>query len=145
MLNSQFKKAEDSPGFLLWQSSMQWQRMLSEALKPLNLTHMQFVLLTTCTFTYLSENKAVTQVQLAQRCRVDVMTTSQVLRTLEKKKFIKRCKSKEDSRALDIFPTEKGRRLTEKAVPIVEAMDEVYFSRIKNRKALMSVLKKLSH
>lgn len=144
MLNSQFKKAEDSPGFLLWQSSMQWQRMLSEALKPLNLTHMQFVLLTACTFTYLSQNKAITQVQLAQLCKIDVMTTSQVLRTLEKKKLIKRCRSKEDSRAINTFPTEKGKRLTEKAIPIVESADEVYFSRIKNRKSLMSILKKLS-
>ena len=35
----------DSPGFLLWHATLRWQRTMAEALEPLGLTHVQFVLL----------------------------------------------------------------------------------------------------
>ena len=35
----------ESPGFLLWHTTMRWQRSMAAALHPLGLTHMQFVLL----------------------------------------------------------------------------------------------------
>ena len=44
-MNFSFKKAEDSPGFLLWQLTNQWQQQQRKALKTLGLTHPQFVAL----------------------------------------------------------------------------------------------------
>jgi hypothetical protein len=38
-------KPNDSPGFLLWHATLRWQRGIAEALAPLDLTHVQFVLL----------------------------------------------------------------------------------------------------
>jgi hypothetical protein len=38
----------DSPGLLLWHATLRWQRGIARALQPLDLTHVQFVLLT-CT------------------------------------------------------------------------------------------------
>ena len=38
---------EDSPGFLLWHVTLRWQRDIAAALAPLDLTHVQFVLLAT--------------------------------------------------------------------------------------------------
>src|SRR3546814_15453085 len=38
-------RPENSPGFLLWQVTNQWQRRLRATLEPLGLTHVQFVLL----------------------------------------------------------------------------------------------------
>ena len=35
----------DSPGFLLWHATLRWQRGVAQALAPLDLTHVQFVLL----------------------------------------------------------------------------------------------------
>lgn len=35
----------ESPGFLLWRVTLRWQRLMTEALRPLGLTHVQFVLL----------------------------------------------------------------------------------------------------
>jgi len=34
-----------SPGFLLWHVTLQWQRAITAVLQPLDLTHVQFVLL----------------------------------------------------------------------------------------------------
>lgn len=34
-----------SPGFLLWNVSLSWHREVGSVLKPLDLTHVQFVLL----------------------------------------------------------------------------------------------------
>jgi hypothetical protein len=34
-----------SPGLLLWRATLRWQRRIVAALKPLGLTHVQFVLL----------------------------------------------------------------------------------------------------
>ena len=39
----------DSPGFLLWHATLRWQRGITAALAPLDLTHVQFVLLA-CTW-----------------------------------------------------------------------------------------------
>ena len=38
---------ERSPGFLLWRVTLAWQRAMRAALAPHDLTHVQFVLLTT--------------------------------------------------------------------------------------------------
>jgi hypothetical protein len=39
--------AEESPGFLLWRVSTLWRRAIEAILKPLGLTHPQFVVLAT--------------------------------------------------------------------------------------------------
>ena len=39
----------DSPGFLLWHATLRWQRGVAAVLAPLDLTHVQFVLLA-CTW-----------------------------------------------------------------------------------------------
>ena len=36
---------QNSPGFLLWHVTLRWQRDIAAALAPLDLTHVQFVLL----------------------------------------------------------------------------------------------------
>ncbi len=43
--HSEFSYPEESPGFLLWQVSNLWQKLQRKALSQLNLTHVQFALL----------------------------------------------------------------------------------------------------
>ena len=45
LVNFQFQRPEDSPGYVLWQLTMAWQRLIKQQLDPLDLTHTQFVLL----------------------------------------------------------------------------------------------------
>lgn len=42
-----FDKPEDSPGFLLWQTTMIWQRQIKKALEQYNVSHAQFVIIAT--------------------------------------------------------------------------------------------------
>lgn len=44
-MNFAFKHPDDSPGFLLWQLTNQWQREQRKALNKIGLTHGQFVVL----------------------------------------------------------------------------------------------------
>ena len=125
----QFNKPEDSPGFLLAQVTMLWQRKQKRILDPLNLTHTQFVLLTS--LAWLSrENDSVTQVDIANLNNTDRMMVSKVLRTLEEKKFITRQEHKTDTRAKIIKLTQEGAEVLQKALVMVENADVDFFSAI---------------
>ncbi len=140
---SEFDKPDDSPGFLLWQVSNMWQRKQRDALKILDLTHTQFVLLTSLSWLEKS-GEPITQVQLAHLTRVDVMMTSQVLRTLEKKALIHRSPHPVDTRANQIHTTWFGQDLVAKALPLVEQVDKEFFARLQNAGApLISLLQQL--
>jgi DNA-binding MarR family transcriptional regulator len=73
--------ADDSPGLLLWQVTNRWQAAQRAALRPFDLTHVQFVLLASLTWLD-SDRPPVTQKQLAEHAATDPMMTSQVLRAL---------------------------------------------------------------
>lgn len=40
-----FAKPEDSPGFLLWQTTIIWQRRIKKALESHDISHAQFVIM----------------------------------------------------------------------------------------------------
>ena len=125
----QFKKPEDSPGFLLAQVTMLWQRKQKRVLDPLNLTHTQFVLLSS--LAWLSkERDFVTQVDIANLSNTDRMMVSKVLRTLEEKEFITRHEHKTDTRAKIIRLTQEGAEVLQKALIMVESVDLDFFSPI---------------
>jgi len=128
----QFQSPNDSPGFLLWQVSHLWQRRLNAGLRQIGLTHVQFVLLAGIEWLgYSQEN--VTQVQLASHAKADVMMTSNVLRSLEKKGFVAREIHPTDTRAKCLALTEAGREVLLKTVKIVDQIDGDFFSILNNR------------
>jgi DNA-binding MarR family transcriptional regulator len=145
-MNSEFNEAKDSPGFLLWQVTNIWQKDIRHALEPFDLTHTQFVLLYSCLWLYEKDGQSdVTQVQLAQHAQVDVNVTSQVLRTLEKKGYLKRSSHTTDTRANVITMTPSGSELALRAVQVVEAADRTFFAAIgENRGQLSRLLQQLT-
>ncbi|MGS2737690.1 MarR family winged helix-turn-helix transcriptional regulator [Sinomicrobium sp. M5D2P17] len=122
-----FKSPNDSPGYLLGQVTMLWQRKLKMVLDPLNLTQTQFVLL--AALGWLSKkNNAVTQIDIANQANADRMMVSKVLRTLEEKKFISRQEHQTDTRAKVIKLTNEGDKVLQKALTSVESADIDFFS-----------------
>ena len=122
-----FKSPEQSPGYLLGNLTLIWQRQQKRILDPLNLTHTQFVLL--AALGWLSrESDQVTQVDIARQGNADRMMVSKVLRTLEAKKFIQRQEHPTDTRAKVIRLTEKGSAILQKALVEVEESDIRFFS-----------------
>lgn len=127
-----FKNPGESPGYLLGQVTLLWQRKHKKVLDPLNLTQTQFVLLTA--LGWLSrENDTVTQVDIANQGNADRMMVSKVLRTLEEKKFINRQEHPTDTRAKVIKLTNEGAKVLQKALTAIENADIEFFSVIDNK------------
>src|SRR5207248_5971848 len=107
-LKTRFKGgASESPGLLLWRTTMRWQRAMTATLAPLDLTHVQFVLLASAM--WLGRNgEPPNQVQLAVQAGTDVKMTSDVVVRLEAKGLIKREPDPHDSRAKAIRVTGSG-------------------------------------
>jgi DNA-binding MarR family transcriptional regulator len=125
----QFKSPNDSPGYLLGQLTMLWQRKQKKVLDPLDLTSTQFVLL--ASLGWLSKNNnSVTQVDIANQANLDRMMVSKVLRTLEEKKFITRQEHEIDTRAKIIELTNEGKEVLQNAIVVVENADNDFFSTI---------------
>ena len=140
---TKFEKPDESPGFLLWQTMNLWQRKMRAALRESGLTHVQFVLLVS-TVWLNDHGREATQVMIARFAHADVMMTSQVLRSLEKKDLVLRLKNPEDTRAHLISPTEKGRNLIGKAIKVVEDTDSAFFAILDNNMSeLTEMLRKL--
>ncbi len=111
---------------MLWHVSNAWQRAVREALGPSGLTHVQFVLL--ASLTWMDRSVPVTQRDLANQAKTDVMMTSQVLRALEGKGLVIRSPHPSDNRAFALNPTEEGIGLVNRANRNVEEADRIFFS-----------------
>jgi DNA-binding MarR family transcriptional regulator len=139
-----FGSPDASPGFLLWQVTNTWQRRQREALKPLGLSHLQFVLLAGVT-SLADRDPPISQVRLARHARSDPMMTSQVLRTLQQKKLVRRVPHPTDSRSKALLPTAAGRRLVRQAMYVVERADQEFFAVLGNdQPKLAAMLRELS-
>ena len=126
-----YKSANDATGFLLWKTHNYWQREIKKSLKEFDLTHTQFVILANAQWLILQNNE-VTQIEIAQHAQVDVMMTSNVIRTLEKKGFVSRIEHTSDTRAKLVTLTKKGLETLQKAVQRVENFDREFFSNLKD-------------
>jgi DNA-binding MarR family transcriptional regulator len=109
-------------GPLLWQVTLAWQRAMRLALEPHDLTHTQFVLLTTVS----SLGESPTQQQIAEHAGTDTMITGQVLRRLAARQLISR--EPDDPRAPRIVLTDTGRTVLTDALADVAAADTEFFA-----------------
>jgi DNA-binding MarR family transcriptional regulator len=119
----------ESPGFLLWHATLRWQRGIAQALAPLDLTHVQFVLLA-CTWWLNEKGQHPSQIALAEFAGTDVKMTSQVVRSLERKDLVEREIDPADSRARRLRVTRRGARLAPRAIDVVQEIDAAFFREI---------------
>ena len=116
----------ESPGFLLWHVTLRWQRAIAAALAPLDLTHVQFVLLA-CTYWLTGQGQTPNQLGVATQAGTDVKMASQVLRKLEDRGLIQRRIDQRDTRAKTLSMTRRGTSLAIKAIKVVEEADAQFF------------------
>jgi DNA-binding MarR family transcriptional regulator len=127
---------DSSPGFLLWRVTLHWQRLVTEALRPFNLTHVQFALLSSAWWLSRGDGDgqdgppggSPNQLAIAAQAGTNVKMTSEVLRKLEDKGLIVQRTDPGDRRAKSITITPEGIRLAEQAVVAVERVDAAFFS-----------------
>lgn len=137
----------NSPGFLLWRATLRWQRDVTAALRPLELTHVQFVLLAAVWWLASGADVEVSlpsQRQVAGHANTDVMMTSQVLRGLEARGLVTRRQDPVDARVRRLDVTPRGAALAQGAIAVVEAADERFFSSVHDPGQLLAVLGQLS-
>ena len=106
-----------------------WHSMIKKELKKMNLTHPQFVVLASLAY-LLQDSDEVTQVMISKLSGIDVMTVSQILNLLEKNDFVKRKEHSKDTRAKAVILNKKGEETLQKAVPLVEKIDEIFFEKL---------------
>lgn len=134
---------ERSPGFLLWHISTSWRSSIEGILKPMDLTHPQFVVLATLGW-LTRKGDRVSQAAIGKMAGLDPNTTSQIIKGLEHKDLVKREQSS-DGRAKNPLLTSKGNEVLAKALPAVEATDARFFDCLTSRemKGMVGIFQKL--
>ena len=135
---------DESPGFVLWRVTLRWQRVMSRALRPLGLTHVQFVILASAWWLTRVAAEKPSQRRLAEHAATDPMMTSQVLRVLESQGLVVRKADPDDSRALLLAVTDRGARLAQRAVRVVEAADAEFFAAAGDTGSALRLLRRLA-
>lgn len=138
-----FDTPEENLGYLLWQVSTSWQSAMNSGLGEIGLTQNQFVVM--AALHWLSLNQAsVTQNDIANHARIDKMSASKILKSLQLQRLIHRQEHAIDTRAKEVCLTAEGIQMLKKANAIVEDIDNQYFSKIENnKKALKTLLQNL--
>ena len=143
-MNEPAASAPISLGFLLWHATLRWQRLIAAALRPLELTHVQFVLLAVLWWFTEIRGERPTQRALADQAGTDRMMTSQVLRVLERRGLVARPMHPTDARARELALTPAGSELALRAIAVVEEADRQFFAAVADQPSLDETLRALS-
>jgi DNA-binding MarR family transcriptional regulator len=140
-----FNTPKDSPGFLLWQTTMIWQRQIKKALEKYDISHAQFVIMATLMW-FDAHGHNTTQVLIINQTKLDKMTVSKSLKKLAGLGFIVRAEHETDTRAKSVQLTEKGKEMVHILVPTIEGIDGVFFGKTSDtdQKNLLHILAKLT-
>ncbi|MGX5831510.1 MarR family winged helix-turn-helix transcriptional regulator [Mesorhizobium sp. 43Arga] len=141
-LKTRVSGPSESPGLLLWRTTMRWQRVMTAALAPLDLTHVQFVLLASAMWLG-RDGEPPNQVQLAAQAGTEVKMTSDVVARLEAKGLIAREADPRDSRAKVIRVTPAGAAAAQRAIVAVETADAAFFEPV-DEAQLVGLLQQLA-
>lgn len=114
---------------LLSQVSKMWTRTKRQALDNHGLTHSQFEILSAI-YDLTIHKKEIIQVDLSEKTGIDPMTTSTILRNLEKKKLITRMRGIENSRAVFVELTPLGSEVYNLASGNIISLSKILYNKI---------------
>ena len=138
--NSIYKdEYKKSTGLLFIRTYHKWHGLVKNKLRTIDLTHPQFVVLTTLA-ALLRQQEWVSQTDIARFSDMDVMTVSQIIRLLVKKGLIMREVHPKDSRANIILLTDTGLQKVNQALPLVEGIDQAFFGKLENNTETLNQL-----
>jgi DNA-binding MarR family transcriptional regulator len=126
-MTSRYKKPEASPGYLLWRLFINWQNRLNVLLKQHGLTHAQFVYLASLYWLLQNTKEEVTQKNIVDISNLNKVVVSDLTKLLINKKMVFKKSSLKDTRANQIKIYEKGMKIIEEVLPLVESLDIEYF------------------
>ncbi len=138
---SRFSEASDSPGFLLWKAAITWRRSVEAALKPIGLTHPQFVVLAGVGWLG-SQGRPISQTAVGRHVGMDANTLSSIMRALESRGLLARAHV-QDERAKHADLTPAGAACLKTALVAVENADAAFFG-VRMMPATMDALRTLA-
>ncbi len=110
-------KLENQLCFPLYAASKEIVRHYKPFLDKLDMTYTQYI-----TMMVMWEHKELTVKELGQYLYLDSGTLTPLLKTMEKKGWVERNRSKADERVLNVSITTEGQALREKALCVPEQM-----------------------
>jgi DNA-binding MarR family transcriptional regulator len=117
MFDSTHPKIDESVGYLISIAGLRYKGETWRRLKPFDVTPEQWVVLNR-----LSMDEGVCQRELASRIVKDQPNTTRILDKMEQKGLIRRTPDPLDRRAFQVFLTQKGKRLREELLPVVQQL-----------------------
>jgi DNA-binding MarR family transcriptional regulator len=118
-----------SPGYALWLANLAWQRATREALKPHDLTHMQYALLAGAWW-LSDQGLAGTQRRIASYMGIDEQMVGQVAKRLETAGLVRRDRAERDARAREVNVTPSGMKILSAATDDMLRLDEEFFGQL---------------
>ena len=112
-------------GFKLWKKSNEWRKQVNEILKPFQLNQTDLFHLVILIWLQYSKTE-VTQISLSNYVGTEVMSTSKIVRKLEKLKLIQRQTGK-DPRSFALTVTQAGKELAVITAPILRDVEASFF------------------
>ncbi|MBW2454431.1 MAG: MarR family transcriptional regulator [Deltaproteobacteria bacterium] len=106
----------------LWRASLLWRRAVQQALRPLELTLSEYLVLASLVRLTAGDGEAQSQRELADDAGLDPMTTSQAVRSLDDRGLLTREVNYVDGRRWLVLPTPRGEALHERAAPEVQSV-----------------------
>lgn len=131
-------------GYLLTQVSFLKQRITNAALKKLDITYIQFVILAG-TLELNTENGIVTQQDISIQRRLDKAMVSNVVKTLIDKGLMIRKSHPNDKRAYTLSLTDAGKKLAIEGKEIALKIDETFFAKINQTSFAKTLIKLLKN
>lgn len=119
---TQEQRLEQLPVFLMEQVVKRYRQVAQQALRENNagITVDQWVVLK-----QVSENNGCSQVEIGNSTVKDAPTTTRIIDQLTNKNLISKQLDPEDRRRYMVFITEKGRKLIERLLPVVQAYRQI--------------------
>jgi len=117
---------QSAVGFVMWRVMHRYQREVEQALRPVDLTHLQFVTLTLAAW-MARGGDAATQSELARFGDIHPMQVSNVLKALDGKGMVRRTRSVGKALAKQVMITSTGMEALRAALPLVIAVQGKLF------------------
>ncbi len=109
---------QNAVGFVMWRVVHRYQREVEQALRPMDLTHLQFVTLTLVAW-MARDREVATQSELARFGDIHPMQVSNVVKALEQKRMVRRTPSPGNAIAKQVAITSTGMTALREALPMV--------------------------
>jgi len=131
-------KLENQICFPLYACAKEVVRVYRPFLEEIDLTYTQYIAMMV-----LWDKKQVSVKELGEYLYLDSGTLTPLLKKLEQKGYIERCRSKEDERVLQVSLTDSGEALREQAIKIPQQMGKCFKLDAEEAKVLYKLLYKI--